>query len=294
MKGRSFVIRSRTFNVQLLYMQRLKVFILPVVLFCHVMAKAQKGIKGMLNAEKQFAWFTATHTVKEGFLSYMDSAGVIFRQGNAVNALEAYKKQPASPGVLSWAPAFAVISSSGDIGAITGPYEFRAKSMQDTPVGRGSFCSVWQINKNGDWKNIADLGTSYQQATPVVRYVKEVVQPRQKTEDKGFEEIFSIDAKFNIAIRQKDIGTWMQYIASDSWLNIDGEHPAVGMLQIADALQKLPASVLINSKTGNISSAKDFAYTYGTVTNGNTRNNYLRVWIYRNRQWQVILQTLKW
>jgi hypothetical protein len=275
-------------------MKRLPAFILTLALLCHYTAGAQKGIKGLINAEKQFAWFTATHTVKEGFLAYMDSAGVIFRQGNDVNAFEAYKKQPGSPGVLNWTPAFAVISSSGDMGATTGPYEFMAKSMQDTPVGRGSFFSVWQINKTGEWKNMADLGTSYKQEAMPVRQVKEVIQPKQQTENLVFEDILAIDRKFNTALQQKNMGAWMQYIASDSWLNTDGELPAIGMLQIADALQKLPGSVQINHKAGSISSAKDFAYVYGTVVNGSSRNNYLRVWIYRNKQWQIILQTLKW
>jgi hypothetical protein len=295
MKGRSFVLRCRTFIANSpLPMQRGHLFMVMLFLFCHVKAGAQKGIKGLINAEKQFAWFTATHTVKEGFLSYMDSMGIIFRQGNDVNALEAYKKQPASTGILNWTPAFAVISSSGDMGVTTGPYEFMAKSMQDTPVGRGSFCSIWQINKAGEWKNMADLGTSYKQAAPPVHQVKEVVQPRQVTENVLFEDILVIDKKFNTALQQKNMGLWMQYIASDSWLNIDGELPAMGMLQIADALQKFPVSVQITSKAGNISSAKDFAFVYGTVVNGATRNNYLRVWIYRNKQWQVIVQTLKW
>jgi hypothetical protein len=275
-------------------MKRLPVFILPLALLCHYTAAAQKGIKGLINAEKQFAWFTATHTVKEGFLSYMDSAGVIFRQGKDLNAFEAYRKQPASPGILNWTPAFAVISASGDMGATTGPYEFMTKSLQDTPVGNGSFCSVWQINKTGEWKNMADLGTSYKQEAPPVRQVREVIQPKQTTENIGFEDILAIDRKFNTALQQRSMGIWMQYIASDSWLNIDGALPAIGMLQIADALQKLPGSIQINSKTGNISSARDFAYVYGTVVNGSIRNNYLRVWIYRNKQWQVVIQTLKW
>lgn len=275
-------------------MNRTIFYIASLALLCHYKAEAQKGIKGMINAEKQFAWFTANHTVKEGFLAYMDSAGVVFRQGSIVNALEAYRKQPASSGVLNWTPAFAVISASGEMGATTGPYELMAKSLQDTPIGRGSFCSVWQINKTGEWKNMADLGTSYKQEVSQVRQVKEVMQPRQTTENIVFEDILAVDKKFNEALQQRNMGVWMQYIASDSWLNIDGALPAIGMLQIADALQKLPASVQITAKAGNISIARDLAYVYGNVVNGGNKNNYLRVWIYRNKQWQVIVQTLKW
>ncbi|MCW3087544.1 MAG: hypothetical protein JWQ78_930, partial [Sediminibacterium sp.] len=39
----------------------------------------------MVNAEKKFAAFTVAHTIREGFLKYMDSAGLVFRQGNELN-----------------------------------------------------------------------------------------------------------------------------------------------------------------------------------------------------------------
>ena len=37
-----------------------------------------------------------------------------------------------------------------------------------------------------------------------------------------------------------------------------------------------------------------FAYTYGVVTNGKQKENYLRAWIYQKKSWKLMLQTLKW
>ena len=254
---------------------------------------AQKGIKGLVNAEKQFAFFTASHTVKEGFLNYMDSAGVIFRQGKDINALETYQKQKPGPGILSWEPAFAVVSASGDLGATTGPYEFRTKAG-DTVIGRGGFSSIWRINSKGEWKNLADLGISYNGIYPVVQQVKEIALPKAKQPGLSYEEVLLLDKKLNTAIQEKNVGGWMQYISTDSWLNIDGQKPVTGMLQITEALQKAPGSLLLSSKNGEMSAAKDLAYIYGAVINGIKKENYLRVWIYRNNQWLAILQTIKW
>lgn len=256
-------------------------------------AGAQKGISGLVNAEKQFAWFTVSHTVKEGFLKFMDSTGVIFRNGADVNALEAYRKQPANSGILSWSPAFAVVSSSGNMGATTGPFEFRAKSAQDTPVGRGNFFSIWRIDAKGEWKNVADLGSSYQLSFAGAE-VKEIVLPKTKTISFREEDLLALDNSFNTALQEKNIGGWMRYISTDSWFNLDGRLPATGMLQIADALNKMPAGLKLATKKAVLASSDDFAYTYGTVINGSKTSNYLRSWIYRNRQWQVIIQTLKW
>jgi hypothetical protein len=255
---------------------------------------SQRNIKGLINAEKQFAWFTASHTVKEGFMTYMDSAGIIFKNGAGANALDNYRKQNAGPGILNWEPAFAVISASGDMGATTGPYEFRAKTIQDTPVGRGTFFSVWRINNSGEWKNMADFGTSYKMQSTMVQKVKEITLDKSKAVEQDKEGLMQLDKKFNTALQDRNIGGWMPYTSTDSWLNTDGQLPAAGMLQIADVLQKLPAGLQINTTAVELSSAHDLGYTYGTVVNGSKLNNYLRVWIYRNKQWQVIIQTLKW
>lgn len=119
--------------------QKRSILLTGTFLILSIFAFAQKGIIGLVNAETQFALFTASYTVKEGFLIYMDSAGVIFRQGNEMNAWEAYQKQKAGRGMLSWEPAFAVISASGDLGATTGPYEFRPETGNGYTANNRSF-----------------------------------------------------------------------------------------------------------------------------------------------------------
>jgi hypothetical protein len=257
-------------------------------------AFAQKGIKGLVNAEKQFAAFTATHTIKEGFLNYMDSAGVIFRQGNETNAWESYRKQKPGPGILTWEPAFAVLSASGDMGITTGPYEFRTGTLQDTPVGRGSFSSIWHINRNGEWKNLADLGTSYRSAYPAIKEVKELALNRMDAQDASFDDILLIDKKFNTFIQEKNDAALQSYLAAEAWFNIDGQLPIIGRQASGDALKNIPPGLLFNSKAGALSSSKDLAYVYGTVIYGDKKENYLRAWIYLNKQWRVIMQTIKW
>lgn len=276
----------------------MKKYIVPIQTAAYLLlccsAFSQKGIKGLINAEKAFASFTASHTIREGFLQYMDSAGVIFRQGYAVNALDTYQKQKPGTAILSWEPEFAVISASGDIGVTTGPYKIRPQTLPDTTVGRGSFSSVWQINKKGEWKNLADLGTSYSSPYPAVRKVKGISLPKTKNVNSTYDEVWQIDKKFNMAVQEKNTAILTSHISTDSWLNIDGQVPVVGAKQIQTALQNIPDGLILISQAGYLSSAKDLVYIYGTVINGLKKENYLRVWIYRNKQWQVILQTIKW
>jgi hypothetical protein len=270
-------------------------YMVTILLLSVVTAFPQKGIKGLVDAEKAFASFTTANTVKEGFLKYMDSTGVIFRQGKAVNAWEAYRQQQTGPAILSWEPAFAIISASGDFGVTTGPYERRSGSLQDTIVARGSFSSVWQINKQGLWKNLADLGTSYKKTYPVIKQVQQIELPvGTAAPSVSFEEVLTLDKKFNTALAEKNNAALSQWLPLDSWLNMEGEIPVVGDKLIANILAHIPATVLFETETGNISAAGDMAYIYGSVTNANKKENYLRVWIKRNNKWQVILQTIKW
>ena len=267
--------------------------IVTALLLSSLTAFPQKGVKGLINAEKAFATFTSANTVKEGFLRYMDSAGLIFRQGKALNAIEAYQQQKAGTAILSWEPAFAVISASGDFGVTTGPYELRNGSIQDSVIGRGSFSSVWQINKHGDWKNLADLGTSYKKINPPIKQVQEI-ELAPASANTSFEDIIALDKKFNAAIVEKNSASLLQHLPVDSWLNMEGETPVTGDKVIVNVLTHIPATVLFDAAAGKLSSAGDMAYVYGFVTNAGKKENYLRVWIKRNTKWQVILQTIKW
>jgi hypothetical protein len=269
-------------------------FAIPGMLICFS-AFSQKGIKGLTAAEKAFASFTSSHTIRDGFLKYMDSNGIVFRQGNAVNALDAYQKQKAGPAMLNWEPVFAVVSSSGDFGITTGPYSLYPKPPQDTPVAYGSFSSVWQMNKQGEWKNLIDLGTSYRKPAAEKKQLQEIVLvSRSAMADVPFDEVLALDKKLNQDLKEKNGATISTQLSADSWLNLEGETPVTGVQLISNVLIHIPDTVLFHSDGGKIASSGDLAYVYGTVTNGNKKENYLRIWVNRNKRWQVILQTIKW
>jgi hypothetical protein len=256
---------------------------------------SQKGMKGLTDAEKAFASYTSSHTIRDGFLKYMDSNGIVFRQGNPVNALDAYQKQKAGPAMLNWEPVFAIVSSSGDFGVTTGPYTLYPKPPQDTPVAYGSFSSVWIMNKQGEWKNLVDLGTSYRKPAADKKILQEIIlAPRTLMTTISFDEVLTLDKKLNQDLKEKNGATVATQLSADSWLNLEGETPVTGVQLISNVLMHIPDTVLFHSESGKIASSGDLAYVYGTVTNGNKKENYLRIWANRNKRWQVILQTIKW
>lgn len=267
--------------------------LLSVAALVSASACAQKTIRGLVDAEKAFASFTETHNIRDGFLQFLDSTGLIFNKGNVINAFEAFGKQKAGPAVLSWEPSFAIISVSGDLGVTTGPFSIRA-SNGDTVSGRGSFSSVWKTNKAGVWKNVVDLGVNYTKKLPAVQQVQEIVLTQPVTTDISFSEILVMDNKFNQLIKDKSATGILAQLAADSWLNAEGETPVLGTKLITNLLLHIPEAIVFTSAAGGISSSGDLAYVYGYVQNGAKKENYLRVWANRNKKWQVVLQTIKW
>jgi len=272
-------------------------FTLLMLLFvtaCSFTATAQKDIRGLVDAEVAFASFTESNNIRDGFLKFMDSTGIIFNQGRVMNAHKVYQKQKPGPAILSWAPNFAVVSAAGDMGVTSGPYEVRPKAFTDTPISRGYFSSIWQLNANSEWKNLADLGTAYKAANLPVREINEISLSKQKTSGSSFPNILLMDSLLNKAIASKQSEQWKTWLTRDSRLNLEGEQPLSGAKDITAALLSAPDKMELSSLSGGISSAKDFAYTYGVVTNGSRKDNYLRAWIYRKKEWKLIFQTLKW
>lgn len=270
------------------------IFLAAAGIFMFSNSYSQKNINGLIKAEKAFASFTLSHTIKEGFLNYMDSAGLVFRQGVPTNALKAFQEQKAGPGILTWGPDFAVISASGDMGITAGPFEFREKSLQDTPVNKGTFSSIWQINQKSEWKNMADLGISSTTINPVITSVEQIILKKEKAIHFSFDDILLNDKNLNDAIQQQDKKSIQSFLSAETRWNIEGHLPYKGTEQINQALTALPAGMVLQTLTGGIASSKDFAYTYGTVLIGDKKDNYLRAWIYRTGHWQLILQTIKW
>src|SRR5215211_5428106 len=132
--------------------------ILLLALFTVLKTQAQKDIDGLIQAEKNFAAYSVAHSTKEAFLHFIDTAGVVFEKGEAVNGMQLWNKPQKQAGVLNWHPQFAEIAGSGDFGYTTGPWTFQPKTINDSVVARGQYTTIWTIDKQGEWKFLLDLG----------------------------------------------------------------------------------------------------------------------------------------
>ena len=56
-------------------------FLILFLFFITLRSFEQKGIDGLVQAEKNFAAYSVSHSTKEAFLKFLDSVGVIFENG---------------------------------------------------------------------------------------------------------------------------------------------------------------------------------------------------------------------
>src|SRR5436190_24166412 len=106
-----------------------KLFSIPILFFvCSQNIHAQKGIDGLIQAEKKFAAYSVSNSTKEAFLKFLDSAGIVFDNSKPVNGIETWNKREKRPGILNWYPQYAEIAISGDFGYTTGPWTFQPTS----------------------------------------------------------------------------------------------------------------------------------------------------------------------
>src|SRR4249919_2489295 len=114
-----------------------KKFLLPLLMISSInMINAQRNIDGLLTAERKFVAYSVINGTKDAFLKFLDSSGIVFNQGKAVNGIEVWTKREKKPGVLNWRPHYAGISLSGDLGFTTGPWTFQ-QTITDTIIARG-------------------------------------------------------------------------------------------------------------------------------------------------------------
>jgi hypothetical protein len=268
-----------------------RIFLLISITFV-LQLSAQKSINALVQAERSFAGFTAKQGIKAGFLEFLDSTGVVFNGADAVNGITRYQSSPSSPLILNWAPEYALISASKDFGFTTGPYHLQ-RSLVDSVIGRGQYSSIWHINKQGEWKVLADLGTVYTDHRSLPEKSAEIDLSNITTEKFSWEDVKESDQQINQRIELKGGIAVSDFLTTQSWLNSNGQAPVMGAKNIIPVITKLQPGSKLSFTGGAIASSNDLAFTYGKLMNENTYP-YMRVWTKQKTGWVLLLQVISW
>src|SRR5437588_7618427 len=270
---------------------------LLIVLFLFAAtAAAQKtdrkaDLASLVATERAFAQTAATKGIRDSFLSYLADDGIIFRPGPVVGKKWMTENTPAA-GLLSWGPAFADISRSGDLGYTTGPWEYRGNKTDAQPSASGHFVTVWKKQADGVWKFVLDHGISHPQPASKPSNVQSPASSPWKASQKVNVEaecaaLLNVDREFSQALASRGmIEAFLSFLAPDARLYRNGAFPSIGQGAIRAALAEQPTMLSSQPAKANIGSAGDLRYTYGTYEfkardSGDKpaiRGNYLRIW----------------
>jgi len=269
----------------------LSILILSFVCFQNI--HAQNGIDALIQTENDFAAYSVANNTKDAFLKFLDSAGIIFDNGKPANGITTWKKREKGPGVLNWHPQFAEISGSGDFGYTTGPWTFQ-NSSNDTVVARGQYTTVWQINRNGEWKFLVDLGVTNTPLGLKAEVKKIDVAKRSSAVAKEHDSPVIAENNFLTAVSKDKSKAYKKYLSSKSILNRNGYMPATNSADQRKLLDMTTSSIQYKLDGAGMSPNMDLGYVYGTTTINGKTDNYLRIWRWEKDEWKIALEVLRY
>jgi ketosteroid isomerase-like protein len=256
---------------------------------------AQKGIEGLIQAEKNFAAYSLAHSTKEAFQQFIDSNSIMFDNGKPVKAIEFWNKKEKNAGVLNWWPQYAEISASGDFGYTTGPWTFQ-QTKNDSIAARGQYTTVWHIDKNGEWKFLVDLGinnTQNKTAGDIIRFNTTKHSEDSTTVPSIFPMLAAEGVFLNLFAKNKS-KAYKKYLSIESILNRNGFLPAVSAAGKRNIINTTSSIELFVLQGWGVSPVADMGYTYGSTTIKGKTENYLHIWRKEEPGWKIAVEILRY
>ncbi len=269
----------------------MKFNVTSILLLLFSTAFTQQRTIDLVEAEKSFARYAIEHNTRDAFLKFMDSNAIVFDKGEIQKAWQVW--QAKKPGIfkLIWEPAFAVISTAGDLGFTTGPWQFKA-SANDTVSATGIFTTVWAF-KNNEWKWLVDMGVDHNLKTPAFTNVAsiEMNHIERTTYDAG-RYLLMAEQNFINSYSSGGKEAYNTVADNDIYFVNPGQLAVSGKNNIDAALVNMSGSIQFQAVNSGVSKDGDIGYVYGYANEKDKKGNYLRVWRRIGRKWTLLLQTL--
>ena len=276
-------------------MNKLLCIILAATLTLGAYAQKSDGsTKSLLKAEKEFAEELSKKGAKAAFTEYAADNGLVFRP-NPVNAKTYYATQGDTKD-LSWTPAYARVSRSGDWGFTTGPFTYKG-----TQTTYGQYFSVWKAAANGKWELVLDLGTEHNK--PLNKVTSEFVEPKDFYKPKflndrqrlaGANIIETTEKTLNATLKSYGVSAFAGFVNPDVRVLFPGYEPIIGKDKALAFFNSMISKV--NLKTTKVDKADggDLAYSYGVAAvdyKADLRESFNYVFIYERQadhNWNLI------
>jgi ketosteroid isomerase-like protein len=255
-------------------------------------AKAQNA-DALISAERDFERACIRHGIRDGFLAFVDSSGIIFTGKGPVNGKLFWTSLPVSNGVFSWTPSYAEMSLSGDWGYTTGNYEHRAKSLDDSVEQSGQYTTVWHKTDAGEWKYLVDIGNVHA-PIPLEREGKIIsVKKYKASHEKKSPGLAGQEDQFILFFEKNIRNAYQKYAGSKYILNLSGHLPVFSADSAFLRISGLRPVIIYHPSGVFVSKGNDMGAVYGTFTQDHKKGNYLRIWRHEKHGWKIALEVIK-
>ena len=123
-----------------------------------VLQNNEKSREALLESDKSFASMCVEKGMKNAYLEFIDSNGVLLRPNvypivgaDAVDFIIAQKTEDVK---LEWRAKDAVVAVSGELGYTYGTYKMSIDKTEETLSG--SYVTIWKKQQDGKWKFVLD------------------------------------------------------------------------------------------------------------------------------------------
>ena len=141
-----------------------RIIAVVLLLSATCLAQSSTSAQPVLDADRAFNKATQESRL-EGWMSFMADNVVLFGVNPPIAGKDAVRKfyEPVfadANSTLTWEPTHGDIQPSGRVGYTTGRFTLRGKTPNGKAIERhGSYITVWEKQKDGSWKVIADGGS---------------------------------------------------------------------------------------------------------------------------------------
>jgi ketosteroid isomerase-like protein len=266
-----------------------------------------RSLAPVVGAEHAFAQYSIDHGMKDAFLRFAAPDGILIRR-KPVNAIEVWTQtNPAPTGLLTWWPIYADVSSAGDMGWTTGPWEFRDKPTDEKPSGNGHFFTVWRRQPDGSWKFVLDLGISHA-APATTETLLQYPSSLRKNNGANNAHVHTeavqkslLDAEQALSNESSSKGAGTALLArADETLRMyrNNSFPVVGLEAVRKSLKVTTEFIAWRPLKTDVAASGDLGYAYGTYEvrakssdeKPTEQGNYARVWKRQGGAWRVVFQ----
>jgi ketosteroid isomerase-like protein len=271
----------------------MKRLIAPLFLSAAFQLAAQNNIDSLINAEKSFAAYSVAHGTRAAFLSFLDSNGVVFDQGKAVNGIQVWEKRKNAPMILNWKPQYVELASSNDFGYTTGPWELKPSATPDSVVARGHFTTVWHLNADSYWKCLVDLGVG--NSPKDLPLTVEKISKEKLGGDTSLDQLRQAEKDFIDEYRRDKLAAYQAHLSKKSILMRNGPfHPATEKKPQSQMIKDTPADIEFDIVGSGMSGGGDLAFVYGNTVLNSKRENYLHIWRREKTGWKIAVEVLRY